>query len=116
MESGGALAAADPDDPLYVALRANLESGAVANCESFAKSKNGALLVGTTCATTGTPPVTTNILHAGPCWDAEVVPLDEPEPCSLDSQCGEFYDCTNEPIVGVGDDEGGELLWDCAPR
>lgn len=112
-----ALAAANPGDPLYQALRTTLESGAVANCETSGALNLGFLFDGTTCATTGTLPVTTNITHLGPCWDLEVVPLDEPEPCSLDSQCGEFYDCTNEPIVSVGDDEAGdELLWDCAPQ
>lgn len=62
--------------------------------------------------------MTTNITHVGPCWDSEVVAFDDPEPCSLDSkECGEFYDCTNDPIVGAGDDEGGdELVWNCGPQ
>lgn len=36
--------------------------------------------------------------------------------CAMDMACLED-DCTNEPIVGVGDDEGGDdLLWNCGPQ
>lgn len=108
-----ALDAADPADPLYIALRDNLESGAIANCELAGKDAFGELFAGTNCATTGVVPVVTNITHLGACWEATVVALDEPEPCAL-AQCEEFYDCSSEPIVGVGDDEGGEDFgWEC---
>jgi hypothetical protein len=61
--------------------------------------------------------VTTNITHVGACWDTQTLAPDEPEPCGLESQCGAYYDCTDEVIVGGGDDEDGEeLLWACGPR
>jgi hypothetical protein len=108
-----ALEKADPQDPLYIALRDNLESGAIANCETAGAQVFGAFFIGTDCATTGTDPVITNIVHSGACWEPMTYDLDD-ELCPLDSECGAYYDCSNDPIVGTGDDEGGDdLAWEC---
>jgi hypothetical protein len=113
-----ALDTADPQDPLYLALRDNLESGAIANCEKIGAELVGFFFVGTTCATTGIAPVATNLVHLGACWETNSYALDE-EVCPLDAECGPFYDCSSEPIVSVGDDEAGadeagdEVAWEC---
>lgn len=108
-----ALDAADPQDPLYVALRDNLESGAIANCEAAGAQQVGVYFIGTNCAATGMAPVITNLVHFGACWETMNYDLDD-ELCPLDSECGAYYDCSNNPIVGIGDDEGGDdLAWEC---
>jgi hypothetical protein len=109
-----ALDTADPQDPLYVALRDSFESGAIANCEAAGAKIVELYFIGTNCATTGTDPVTTNLSYAGTCWEVEKYDIDEEELCPLDSVCGSYYDCSSEPIVGIGDDEAGdEIAWEC---
>lgn len=108
-----ALDIANPQDPLYMALRDSLESGAIVQCEAAGAQIAEAYFIGTDCATTGTNPVSTNFFHVGACWEVEKYDLDA-ELCPLDSPCGSYYDCSNEPIVEIGDDEAGdELAWEC---
>lgn len=113
-----ALDAADPLDPLYLALRDSLESGAIANCESAAQAALGPLSVGSTCGMSGVGDVSTNITHVGACWETETLAPNGPEPCGAQSQCRAFYDCTEDAIIGSGGDEAGgdETLWSCAPQ
>jgi hypothetical protein len=117
-----ALDAADPGDPVYVALRDSIESQAIANCELA-----GAALFPdfdhTDCATTGTDPVTTNLVRLGACWEVEDVGKWK-DLCPMETTCGQFYDCSDEPIIATygvveGETEGEvpwyteELLWSC---
>jgi hypothetical protein len=121
-----ALDAADPEDPVYVALRDAFESEAVANCELA----GAAFLLDdfnhTDCATTGTDPVTTNLVRVGACWEFEDVDGELTSLCPLEATCGQFYDCSDEPIIAEygwveveGETEGEvpfntqELLWSC---
>lgn len=110
-----ALDNADPQDPLYVALRDNLESGAIAKCEAAGAEAVNLYFTGTNCATTGTDPVSSNFVHTGACWNAEKYDLDE-EVCPLIGECRPYYDCSSEPIASLGDDEAGGdegLAWEC---
>jgi hypothetical protein len=113
-----ALNLADPQDATYMALRDAFESEAIATCELAGMALYGDLLDHTDCATTGTEPVATNLVHIGPCWepnhgaeDHELCPGDDPQ---FQQQCGEFYDCDEEPIilwdghVWLGEFDGGE--------
>lgn len=120
-----ALNLADPLDPTFMALRDAFESEAIAACELAGEALYGDVLDHTDCATTGTDPVATNIVHVGPCWvpnhgadQHEFCPMDDPQ---FQQQCGEFYDCSDGPIVlwkssvlvsGSDDGEtGGEDDW-----
>lgn len=127
-----ALNLADPQDPLYMALRGAFESEAVANCELAGEALLPADFDHTDCATTGSGSVTTNLVHLGPCWEPNTSDTLE-DMCALNQQCGEFYDCEDEPIVlwnglvrlgGDGGETGGdgyewipwtgrEELWSC---
>lgn len=114
-----ALNLANPQDATYMALRAAFESEAIAKCELAGKALYGELLDHTDCATTGTDPVSTNLVHLGPCWepnhgaeDHEYCPGDDPQ---FQQQCGHFYDCDEGPIVllsngylWLGESDGGE--------
>jgi hypothetical protein len=118
-----ALDAANPEDPVYVALRDSLESQAIASCELA----GAALLLDdfhhTDCATTGIDPVTTNIVRIGVCWEWEDVEAKPYQLCPLESTCGQFYDCSDEPIMATygvveGETDGvpwysEEVLWSC---
>jgi hypothetical protein len=121
-----ALDGADPEDPVYVALRDAFESQAITNCELTGV----ALLPGnfdhTDCATAGTDPVITNLVHIGACWEVEDVDGKAKKLCPLETTCGQFYDCSEQPIIAMygwveaeGETEGEvpwyteELLWSC---
>lgn len=120
-----ALDGADPQNPVYVALRDAFQSEAIANCELA-----GITLFPdfdhTDCATTGTDPVTTNLVHLGACWEWEDVAAKPKKLCPLETKCGRFYDCSEEPIIAKygwveseGETEGlvpsssEEQLWSC---
>jgi hypothetical protein len=110
-----ALDTADPQDPLYVALRESLENAAIAKCETAGAELGGALFSHSNCATTGTEPVATNLLHAGACWKSE--DFDDDKYCPFFPECEPYYDCSSEPIWSGGDDEAGsEIQWICGPR
>jgi hypothetical protein len=121
-----ALDGADPQDPIYMALRAALANEAIASCELAA----AALLEQvdhTDCATIGTGSVSTNIVHIGACWEWEDVEAKPYELCPLEQQCDMYYDCSDEAIslwvgrvVDEGETEGDvydydhpRLLWTC---
>ena len=110
-----ALDAANEQDPLYQALRASLESAAVANCELAGAEKWGPLLASTDCSTTGTAPVSTNVAYVGSCWETE--DHAKGEFCPLFPQCEPYYDCSSDPIWdGGGGETGGETPWECDQR
>jgi hypothetical protein len=121
-----ALDTADPEDPVYVALSDALESQAIANCELA----GAALLLDdfdhTDCAATGIESVTTNLVRLGACWEVEDVDGKAKNLCPLETTCGHFYDCSDEPIIAKygwveseGETEGEvpwyteEVLWSC---
>ena len=118
-----ALDAADPGDPVYVALRDSIESQAIANCELAGAQMLPGNFDHTDCATTGTDPVTTNLVRLGACWEVEDVGKWK-DLCPMETTCGQFYDCSDEPIIATyglveGETEGEvpwwteELLWSC---
>ena len=118
-----ALDAADPQAPVYMALHDAFESEAIANCELAGAAAWPNVFGHTDCATTGTEPVATNLVHLGPCWEWEDLGAEPQETCPLEDQCGEFYDCSDDPIIlwngqvqdgetGGEDSENG-LLWSC---
>lgn len=128
-----ALDLADPQDPLYMALHDAFQSEAVANCEIAGTMLLLADFDHTDCATTGSGSVATNLVHLGPCWEQNTSDTVE-DMCALDQQCGQYYDCEDNPIVlrngrvrlGGGDDDetggdtyqwiswtGVEELWSC---
>lgn len=107
-----ALDAADPQDPVYVAMRSSLESAAIAKCEAAGAAQWGVEFASTDCATTGTAPVSTNLVHTGACWKSEN--WDKNEYCPLFPECRLYYDCSAEPIWDGGDDEAGaDVEWEC---
>jgi hypothetical protein len=125
-----ALNGADPEDPVYVALRDALESQAIANCELAGAALFPNDFDHTDCATAGTDPLTTNIVRIGACWEVEDVDGKAKNLCPLETTCGHFYDCSDEPIIAKhgwvevegeteGETEGKvpwyteELLWGC---
>jgi hypothetical protein len=121
-----ALDAADPEDPVYVALRDALESEAIANCELAGAAAWPNIFDHTDCATTGMDPVTTNLVYLGPCWESEDLEAEPNKTCPIEAQCGEFYDCSDDPIVifngylqtegetdGAVPWTGNEELWNC---
>jgi hypothetical protein len=121
-----ALDAADPGDPVYVALRDSIESQAIANCELAGAEMFPDNFDHTDCATTGTDPVTTNLVRLGACWEVEDVDGEAKHLCPLETTCGDFYDCSDKPIIATygwveveGETEGEvpwyteELLWSC---
>lgn len=126
-----ALNAADPQDPVFVALREALRSEAIANCELAGAAIWGITFDHTDCATADTDPVSFNLVHLGPCWEWENLEADPPQTCPLEGQCGQFYDCSTEPITLWGGQvytegetdgtipwTGDEQLWTCdeSPR
>jgi hypothetical protein len=121
-----ALDTANPEDPVYVALRDAFESEAVANCELAGAQMLPNKFDHTDCATAGTDPVTTNLVHLGACWELEDQESTPKQLCPLEVTCGEFYDCSDEPIIAKygwveteGETEGmvpwntEEELWSC---
>lgn len=121
-----ALDAADPQDPVYMALHNAFESEAVANCELAGAEAWPNVFDHTDCATTGMDPVTTNLVYLGPCWEWEDLEAKPQKTCPLEDQCGDFYDCSQEPIIlyhgnivqegeteGVVPWTGDEELWSC---
>jgi hypothetical protein len=118
-----ALDAADPQDPVYLALRQAFESAAVSNCELAGAALWPNDFSHTDCATVGTGTVTSNLVYLGSCWEWEG-PNDD-QKCPLQQQCGQFYDCSDDPIIRwagflqVGETEGAvpwtgdEELWSC---
>lgn len=118
-----ALDAAAPQDPVYMALHDAFESEAIANCELAGAAKWQGDFDHTDCATTGTQPVATNLVYLGPCWEWEDLEAEPKQTCPLEDQCGQFYDCSDEPIIlwrgqiqdgetGGEDPEDGPL-WSC---
>lgn len=117
-----ALNLANPQDATYMALRDAFESEAIAKCELAGKALYGDQFDHTDCATTGTDPVSTNLVHLGPCWEPnhstdDFCPGGDPQ---FQQQCGQFYDCDDEPIVLLdghvwlgesGGETGGEGGW-----
>jgi hypothetical protein len=117
-----ALETADPQDPVYLALRDAFESEAVTNCELAGEAAFPNIFSHTDCAMAGTEPVNNNLVHLGPCWepgDLEAEPI-----CPV--TCDRFQDCSEGPIYlwkGQVQDEGEtegwvpwtgeEALWDC---
>jgi hypothetical protein len=118
-----ALDIADPEDPVYVALRDALESQAIANCELAGAALFPDDFDHTDCAATGTDPVTTNLVRLGACWEVEDVDGKTKKLCPLETTCGRFYDCSDEPIMATyglveGETDGvpwysEEVLWSC---
>jgi hypothetical protein len=121
-----ALDIADPEDPVYVALRDALESQAIANCELAGTTLFPDGFDHTDCATAGIDAVTTNLVHLGACWEREDVDGKTKKLCPLETTCGRFYDCSDEPIIAKygwveaeGETEGlvpwngEEELWSC---
>ena len=118
-----ALDAAEPGDPVYMALHDAFESEAITNCELAGAAAWPDDFDHTDCATTGTDPVTTNLVYLGPCWEWEDLETEPQETCPLEDQCGSFYDCSDDPIIlwngHVQDGETGAegvddgLLWSC---
>lgn len=107
-----ALDTADPQDPLYVAIRGSLESAAIAKCEAAGAAAWGIAFGSTNCATTGTAPVSTNLVHVGACWKPE--DWDNQEYCPLFPECRPYYDCAEPDDWVLGDDEAGDdVLWEC---
>lgn len=109
-----ALDGADLGDPVYTALRDGLKALAIANCEAAGKEHWSLAFGSTDCASAGQGSVSTNLVHAGSCWEAE--DHENGEFCPLPRQCGEFYDCGDQdPITNWGD-TGGEddgVPWSC---
>jgi hypothetical protein len=116
-----ALDTADPQDPIYMAIRQSLESGAIAQCEAAGLAFDDLFFSHTDCAMVGISPVTANFVHLGPCWDVESYGEDFEwsELCALDSDsiCVDYYDCSSQPVwnENLGDDEAGEdsIAWEC---
>lgn len=121
-----ALDAADPEDPVYMALHDAFESEAITNCELAGAAAWPNVFDHTDCATTGTDPVTTNLVYLGPCWEWEDLQTEPKKACPLEEQCGEFYDCSDDPIFifngylqtegetgGPVEWTGNEELWSC---
>ena len=118
-----ALDGADPEDPVYVALRNAFEGEAIAKCELTGAAILAANFDHTDCATTGTDPVTTNIVRIGVCWEWEDVEAKPYQLCPLETTCSQFYDCSDEPIIATygvveGETDGvpwysEEVLWTC---
>jgi hypothetical protein len=121
-----ALDAADPQDPVYMALRDAFESEAIANCELAGAVELPGGFDHTDCATTGADPVVTNLVYLGPCWVSEDLEAMPKQTCPLADQCGEFYDCSEDPISifngylqqegetdGAVPWTGAEELWSC---
>lgn len=125
-----ALDTADPENPVYVSLRDAFESQAIANCELAGAEMLVNIFDHTDCAATGTDPVTTNLVRLGACWEVEDVDGKAQDLCPLETTCGQFYDCSDEPIIAKngwvevegeteGETEGKvpwyteELLWSC---
>ena len=118
-----ALDAAEPQDPVYIALRDAFQSESIANCELAGAAQWQGDFDHTDCAMTGMGPVSTNLVHLGPCWADEQLQADPPETCPLEDQCGPFYDCSQDPIIlyhgqvqegETGGEEGEDgLLWSC---
>jgi hypothetical protein len=96
-----ALDAADPEDPVYVALRNAFESQAIANCELAGAALLPDIFDHTNCATTGIDSVTTNLVHLGACWEWEDLEAKPTKVCPLETTCGRFYDCSDESIVAT---------------
>jgi hypothetical protein len=106
-----ALDAADPQNPVYMALRDAFESEAISNCELAGAALLPGILDHTDCATSGIDPVTTNLVYLGPCWVAGDL---EAEPICPDEQCNRFYDCSDEVVYlwdGRVEDEGETEGW-----
>lgn len=102
-----ALDAANPEDPLYVALRSSLESGAMAKCESEGIELWGIYFANTDCATAGVA----NIFHEGACWKSE--DIEAGKYCPLFPECEPYYDCSSEPIWDGGDEAAEGVSWEC---
>jgi hypothetical protein len=121
-----ALDAAAPQDPVYIALRDAFESEAITNCELAGSAAWPNLFSHTDCATAGTDPVSTNLVYLGPCWELEDLQAEPKKACPIEEQCGEFYDCSDDPIIifngylqtdgetdGAVPWTGTEELWSC---
>lgn len=85
-----ALAVANPNDPIYQQLAAELEAEVKSNCVNWALAELGQWLDYTTCEDG-----VVQIYHAGACWIEET----EAQPCPAEQVCGRFYDCDDTPIV-----------------
>jgi hypothetical protein len=94
-----AIDGADAENPVYLALRDAFESEAIANCELAGAALFPNDFDHTDCATTGTDPVTTNFVHLGACWEWEDQESEPKQLCPLEVTCGQFYDCSDEPII-----------------
>lgn len=113
-----ALDAANLNNPIYVALRDAFESEAIANCELAGALHWPEHFDYTNCATTGIGDVTTNLSWLGPCWVGENLEAEPPKSCPLEAECGQFYDCSDEPIVRDAGETGGSEdgpPWSCGP-
>lgn len=119
-----ALDDADPQDPVYMALHNAFESEAIANCELAGATLLEGDFDHTDCATTGIEPVATNLVYLGPCWEWEDLEAEPQKTCPLEDQCGQFYDCSDDPIIlwngqvldggtDGGETGGDEGLWSC---
>jgi hypothetical protein len=116
-----ALDTANPQDPLYLAIRESLQNGAIAQCEAVGLVEGGPQFSHTDCATVGIEPVSANFVHFGPCWDVQSYASDsDPDDwCALDpdSVCVGYYDCSSQPVWNdaIGDDEAGDdsVPWEC---